>query len=91
MQIEWESEIEQFIPNQAIGWKSVTGPKHSGRATFSPIENDTVVNVTMNFLPPLRFLRLAPLRDKIQQHFEQVLRDFKASLEGKGQETGRTA
>lgn len=91
-QIEWDAETEQLIPNQAIGWKSVNGPKHTGRVSFSPIENDTLVSVTMNYVPPLRVLRLYPLRERIQKHFEQVLRDFKASLEGRGQESaGRTA
>jgi uncharacterized membrane protein len=85
-QIEWDSEIEQLIPNQAIGWKSLNGPKHTGRVSFSPIGNDTLVNVTMNYAPPLRFLRLSPIKEHIQNLFEQVLRDFKATLEGKGQE-----
>lgn len=85
-QVEWDAEIEQFIPNQAIGWKSVNGPKHTGRITFSPIQNDTIVTVTMNYAPPTRVVRLAPVRERIEQHMEQVIRDFKASLEGKGQE-----
>jgi uncharacterized membrane protein len=85
-QVEWDSEIEQVIPNQAIGWKSLNGPKHTGRVSFSPIGSDTLVQVTMNYAPPLRFLRLSPIRERVQQHFEQVLRDFKATLEGKGQE-----
>src|ERR1051325_7718567 len=53
----WEAEIEQFIPNQAIGWKSLSGPKHTGRITFSPIEKDTLVQITMNYAPPSRVLR----------------------------------
>lgn len=89
-QIEWDSETEQLIPNQAIGWRSLNGPKHTGRVSFSPIENDTLVNVTMNYAPPLHFLRLSPIRERLQQQFEQVLRDFKATLEGKGQEAPRT-
>jgi uncharacterized membrane protein len=85
-QIEWDSEIEQLIANQAIGWKSLNGPKHTGRVSFSPIGDDTLVNVTMNYAPPLRFLRHTPIKEHIQSLFEQVLRDFKATLEGKGQE-----
>jgi uncharacterized membrane protein len=86
--IEWDAEIEQFIPNQAIGWKSVNGPKHTGRITFAPIGNDTLIQVTMNYAPPLRLFR--PLTRQmtwpLQYWVERVLRDFKASLEGKGQE-----
>lgn len=86
--LEWDASVEQFIPNQAIGWKSLAGPKHTGRITFSPIGNDTLVQVTMNYAPPSRFLTpfAANVGDYLEQYVEQVLRDFKASLEGKGQE-----
>ncbi len=88
--IEWDAETEQFIPNQAIGWKSLNGPKHTGRVSFSPLQNDTLVSVTMNYAPPLAAFRVGPLRERIQSHMEQVLRDFKAALEGKGLESLRT-
>ncbi len=84
----WESEIEQFIPNQAVGWKSLSGPKHTGRISFSPVGNDTLVQVVMNYHPPLALLR--PLFPTMSVHLEnfieRALRDFKAMLEGKGQE-----
>ncbi len=86
--LEWDAEIEQFIPNEAIGWKSVNGPKHTGRITFSKLGNDTLVQVTMNYAPPSRLLRpfAANVGEHLEHYIEQVLRDFKASLEGKGQE-----
>ncbi len=84
--IEWDAEIEQFIPNQAIGWKSLSGPKHTGRISFSPLKNDTLVTVTMNYMPPVPLLRVSSVRQRMQQYLEQALRDFKAALEGKGQE-----
>ncbi len=86
--LEWDAKIEQFIPNQAIGWKSVNGPKHTGRITFAPIGNDTLVQITMNYAPPSRLLSpfAANLSGFMERYIEQVMRDFKASLEGKGQE-----
>jgi uncharacterized membrane protein len=89
--MEWDAEVEQFIPNQAIGWKSIRGPKHTGRMTFAPIGDDTLVQVTMNYVPPAPVLRpfVANLDEHLEFYLEQVLRDFKAHLEGKGQE-GRT-
>ena len=89
----WEAEIEQFIPNQAIGWKSLSGPKHTGRITFSPIEKDTLVQITMNYAPPSRVLRpfAVNLSGFMQRYIDQVLRDFKAGLEGKGQENASPA
>jgi uncharacterized membrane protein len=89
--VEWEAEVTQLIPNEAIGWKSISGPKHTGRIDFSPIGGDTLIHVTMNYAPPLRPAHLfAPAATEIQHYIEQALRDFKAALEGKGQEGRRS-
>jgi uncharacterized membrane protein len=82
-QFEWDAELVQKIPNQSLGWKSVHGPKHSGRINFSPLGNDTLVHVIMNYAPPLRiFSRAAePLREPLEGHVKRVLRDLKAALE----------
>ena len=50
--LEWDAELTQNIPNQALGWKSLNGPKHTGRINFSPLGRDTVVHVVMNYGPP---------------------------------------
>lgn len=83
MRFEWDAELTQVIPNQAIGWKSVSGPKHSGRVTFSPLRNDTLVHVQMNYAPPVRVLRraLSPFSGEIEGYIEQALRGVKAGLE----------
>lgn len=84
--LEWDARIEQLIPNEAIGWKSRNGPKHTGRITFAPIGDDTLVQVTMNYVPPLRVFRpfIAPMTSRIEGVIERVLRDFKAAAEGRG-------
>ncbi len=89
--VEWDAEVEQFIPNQAIGWKSIAGPKHTGRITFAPIGHDTLVQLTMNYVPPSRVLKpfAENLSGLLENYIEQVLRDFKSALEGKGQEGRR--
>jgi uncharacterized membrane protein len=86
---EFDAETVQLIPNEAIGWKSVTGPKHSGRINFARLGNDTLVHVSMNYAPPLgRFGRLlSPLTDHLESQIELALRDFKRSLEGGAQQT----
>lgn len=95
--LEWDAEIEQFIPNQAIGWKSLNGPKHTGRITFSPLGHDTLVQVTMNYAPPTRLVSTfsGNVSGYLERYLDQVLRGFKAGLEGKGQDrvtpTVRTA
>ena len=89
MPVEWDAELTQLIPNQAIGWKSVNGPKHSGRITFSPLGNDTLVHVQMNYAPPARFLRraMSPFSGDFEGYIEQALRDVKAYLENRPKNT----
>jgi uncharacterized membrane protein len=90
--IEWDADVEQFIPNQAIGWKSLNGPKHTGRISFSPLGNDTLINVTMNYAPPSRLLRpvVEVNAGGIEEYLDQVLREFKAVMESGASATGRS-
>ena len=83
---EFEAVTSQLVPDQAIGWKSLKGPRHSGRINFARLGHDTLVHVTMNYAPPLgRFGRLlAPMTDHLESQIEEALRDFKRSLEGAG-------
>ena len=87
--LEWDAEITQNLPNEALGWKSVNGPKHTGRIDFSPIGNDTLVHVTMNYCPPGQMAHMfAPLQRAIESYIEEAFRGFKFTLEGKGREDG---
>jgi uncharacterized membrane protein len=83
---EWDAEITQVIPYQSIGWKSIAGPKHSGRITFARIGDDTLVHVQMNYAPGNRFVRpmLASFAGEMEGFIEQALREFKATLEAGG-------
>lgn len=84
--MEWEAELTQNIPNQSLGWKSISGPKHTGRINFSPLGGDTEVHVVMNYQPTVWARVLSgPVAGDIEAYVEEALRDFKASLEGKGQ------
>ena len=88
--VAWEAELTQQVENRALGWKSRSGPKHTGRIDFSPIADDTLVHVVMNYAPPLGSFgrNLAEQSGLVEAQIEQALRDFKAALEGKGQERG---
>jgi len=81
----WEAETVQFIPNEAIGWKSISGPQHTGRISFSPLGDETIVHVTMNYASPLgRFsLLAAPASSAMTSFINEALRDFKAHMEGR--------
>jgi uncharacterized membrane protein len=85
-EFHWDAETTQVIPNEAIGWKSVHGPKHSGRINFSRVGHDTIVHVTMNYAPPFGLAALfSSFRENLDDHISQALREFKAALEGKAQ------
>lgn len=89
--VEWDAEITQRLPNEALGWKSVKGPKHTGRIDFSPIGNDTLVHVTMNYCPPGQMAGMfAPLQRTIEHYIEEAFRGFKFTLEGKGREDAQS-
>jgi uncharacterized membrane protein len=81
---KWKAETTQLVPNESIGWKSLSGPKHTGRITFAPLGEDTLVHVTMNYVPAnglfSRFV--SPFADHLESYINQSLREFKASLEG---------
>ena len=83
--VEWDAITHQYIENQAIGWKSINGPKHTGRINFSPIGEDALVHITMNYAPPARVMRpfLSSMTGHMEGLIEKVLRDFKASVESR--------
>jgi uncharacterized membrane protein len=80
---KWQARTVQLIPNEAIGWKSVRGPKHTGRISFSKIGDDTLMHVTMNYAPPLGSLSstLPSGDDHLESYIAKSLRDFKHALE----------
>jgi len=79
---QWEAQITQVVPGQSIGWKSLSGPKHSGRISFAPVGDQTLVHVTMNYAPPLgEFSSMLPIDQHLEYWIERGLRDFKAALE----------
>jgi uncharacterized membrane protein len=86
--VAWDAEITQDLHNQALGWKSLSGPKHTGRIDFSPIGGDTLVHISMNYCPPGQMTGMfAPAQRAIENYIEEALRGFKFALEGKGRES----
>lgn len=86
----WDAVVTQFVPEQALGWKSLSGPKHSGRITFSPLREDTLLHVQMNYAPPLGRVSamLSPVEEQLESYVEHALHEFKASLERTSQQQG---
>jgi uncharacterized membrane protein len=78
----WDAQLTQIIFNESIGWKSVTGPKHSGRISFSALGDQTVVHVMMSYAPRTgRIASVASIGAKLEQWIERALREFKSSME----------
>jgi uncharacterized membrane protein len=78
----WDAQLTQVIPNESLGWKSVSGPHHTGRVSFARLGDQTVVHVVMNYRPPLGELgAMLPLEGHLEQWIERGLREFKSSLE----------
>lgn len=86
--LEWDAELTQNIPHQALGWKSVNGPKHTGRINFARLGHDTLLHVVMNYAPPAGVISSGVVEafGRAEGALEDALREFKAALEGKGQE-----
>src|ERR1043165_9585824 len=79
---EWDAQITQTVPNESLGWKSLSGPHHTGRISFAPLGEQTVVHVLMNYEPPLGELgALLPVEGHLEQWIERGLRECKAALE----------
>ena len=72
--VEWEAELVRVIPHQEIGWKSVRGPKHTGRITFTSLGDNTLVQVTMNYALPLGIFSrtLTPLSERLESYIDRV-------------------
>ena len=93
-QAEWDAQLIHRQRNEELGWKSVSGPKHTGRITFSPIGPDTLVHVRMNYAPPGRLLAVVAgpsVKDRLEFAIDRALRDFKESLEHKYSSADRRA
>ena len=81
-EFQWDSQITQVIPGESIGWKSLRGPRHTGRITFSPAGEQTVVHVIMNYAPPMgRVGAMMPMEEHLERWIERGLREFKAAME----------
>jgi uncharacterized membrane protein len=79
---QWDAQTTQVIFNESIGWKSVKGPRHSGRISFSPLGDQTVVHVMMSYAPRAATASsLSGIETIVEQWIERGLREFKASME----------
>src|SRR4030095_4547964 len=49
---EWDAEIFEQIPDERIGWRSITGIKIAGSVSFVPlIDKNTLIELKLSFEP----------------------------------------
>lgn len=49
LKLEWDSEVTQNVPDQVIAWKGTTT---SGEVKFAPQGGGTLVQMTIEYIPP---------------------------------------
>lgn len=72
---EWIALNEDWIPNQQVGWRSVSGLKNTGKVKFSPLgANRTMVSVYISYTPPTGPLGAIVDHFSTSEYFATVLR-----------------
>lgn len=103
MNVEWDAEIINEVPNQVIGWRSLKDASiaNAGSVQFNELSNGrgTEIKVTLEYVPPAGKVgqMVAKLFGKApEQEIEADLRKFKALMETgeipstEGQPSGRS-
>lgn len=86
---EWDAEITEQIPDKRIAWRSVTGVKNGGVATFHKI-SDTCCRVTvqMDYEPENVAESIGDAVGAVRMELRGNLQSFKEMLEKRGSATG---
>lgn len=89
MDMEWDAEITQQVPDQCIAWRNITGPKYEGKIELRPTEeNRTEVKLTLECDPRQQVLvQHGDARKAIQERTEHDLARFKKFIEKLGRES----
>ncbi len=93
--VAWEHNVVQVHPGQSLGWRSVRGPKHTGRINIAPVGDQTEVHLILNYVPRLWMTpsgeapavpgaHLELKRDGLARAIEDGLLHFKHALEDRG-------
>jgi HSP20 family molecular chaperone IbpA len=89
MEMEWDSEITEQVPDHHIAWRDTSGPKNAGCITFQPMQPDkTRVYMTIDCDPTDASAEAGQAAQAISQRVEEDLARFKKLLESQGRESG---
>lgn len=86
---EWDAEIVQQVPDEAVAWRSTTGAENAGRVTFRPLSAErTEVNLELLFVPEDPTEKAGDALQIVERRAEGDLQRFKEFIESRGKETG---
>jgi uncharacterized membrane protein len=86
---EWDAEITEQIPDKRIAWRSVSGPRNGGVATFHKIsDNVTRIMLQMEYEPEGVVEKLGDAMGAVRMEARTGLQCLKEMLEQRGSETG---
>ena len=86
---EWDVEITEQIPDKRIAWRSVSGPRNGGVATFHKIsDNVTRIMLQMDYEPDGVLETLGDAMGAVRMEARTGLQCLKEMLEKRGSETG---
>ncbi|MDB5917577.1 MAG: cyclase [Massilia sp.] len=86
---EWDAEITEQIPDKRIAWRSVSGPRNGGVATFHKISDSvTRIMVQMDYEPDGVVEKLGDAMGAVRMELRTGLQSLKEMLESRGSETG---
>jgi len=88
---EFDTEIVEQTPDQAIAWRSVGGDTggHSGRVRFEVLgPTSTRVNISLGWEPEGLVEKVGAALNFDQRQVDKSAEDFKKFIESRGAETG---
>jgi uncharacterized membrane protein len=87
---EWDAEITEQVPDQKIGWKSISGDApNAGTVRFEPIGPDrTLVRLVMAYEPQGATENVGDALGVFSSRVEKSVKQFKKYIESRGVEDG---
>ena len=87
---EWDAEITEQVPDEKIGWKSISGDApNAGVVRFEPLGPDrTLVRLAMAYEPQGATESIGDALGIMSRRVEKSVQQFKKYIESRGAEDG---
>jgi uncharacterized membrane protein len=87
---EWDAEITEQVPDQKIGWKSISGDApNAGVVRFEPLGADrTLVRLVMAYEPQGAAEQAGDALGLLSARVQKSVKNFKEYIENRGVEDG---